>query len=96
MTRAKLGLAALLVLPLAAGCSDLIDDSVASQDNAALGDALPGTNATTFAAAKANFGGTETQPTAWVRSSTSGAAAPATRSARPAAPARTSSGVTAR
>ena len=26
-----------------------------------LGDALPGTNATTFAAAKANFGATETQ-----------------------------------
>ena len=52
MTRAKLGLAALLVLPLAAGCSDLIDDSVASQDNAALGDALPGTNGALFAEAR--------------------------------------------
>jgi CxxC motif-containing protein (DUF1111 family) len=48
-------------LPLAAtGCSDLIDDA-ASQDNFALGDAIPGTNATDFAAAKANFGQTETQ-----------------------------------
>ena len=60
MTRAKLGLAALLVLPLAAGCSDLIDDSVASQDNAALGDALPGTNGALFAEARAAFAATET------------------------------------
>jgi len=60
MTRAKLALAALLALPLAAGCSDLTGDST-SQDNFALGDAIPGTNATTFAAAKANFALTETQ-----------------------------------
>jgi CxxC motif-containing protein (DUF1111 family) len=60
MRRAKLGLAALLVLPLAAGCSDLIDDSVANQDNAALGDALPGTNGTLFAEARAAFAATET------------------------------------
>jgi CxxC motif-containing protein (DUF1111 family) len=46
---------------LAAGCSDLIDDSVGTSDNFALGDAIPGTNATQFAAAKANFGLTETQ-----------------------------------
>ena len=61
MTRATLALAAILALPLAAGCSDLIDDSASSQDNFALGDAIPGTNATNFAAAKANFGLTETQ-----------------------------------
>src|SRR5438132_13917834 len=60
MKRAKLALAALLALPLAAGCSDLTGDST-TQDNFALGDAIPGTNATTFAAAKANFGATETQ-----------------------------------
>jgi CxxC motif-containing protein (DUF1111 family) len=61
MTRTTLALAAILALPLAAtGCSDLIDDA-ASQDNFALGDAIPGTNATQFAAAKANFGQTETQ-----------------------------------
>jgi CxxC motif-containing protein (DUF1111 family) len=53
-------LAAILALPLAAGCSDLIDDS-STQDNFALGDAIPGTNATLYAAAKANFGQTETQ-----------------------------------
>jgi CxxC motif-containing protein (DUF1111 family) len=60
MTRMTFALAAILALPLAAGCSDLIGDST-SQDNFALGDALPGVNATTFAAAKANFGLTETQ-----------------------------------
>ena len=60
MKRAKLALAALLALPLAASCSDLTGDSSA-QDNFALGDAIPGTNATQFAAAKANFGLTETQ-----------------------------------
>jgi CxxC motif-containing protein (DUF1111 family) len=35
------------------------DDSVQSGESAALGDALPGTNATTFAAAKANFAAAE-------------------------------------
>jgi CxxC motif-containing protein (DUF1111 family) len=62
MTRATLALAVMMAVPLAsAGCSDLTDDSVGSQDNFALGDAIPGTDATTFAAAKANFGQTETQ-----------------------------------
>ena len=45
MKRATFALAALLALPLAAGCSDLIDDSASSSDNFALGDAIPGTNA---------------------------------------------------
>jgi CxxC motif-containing protein (DUF1111 family) len=62
MRRLGLAFAAMLAAPLVgAGCSDLTDDSVGSQDNFALGDALPGTNATTFAAAKANFMATETQ-----------------------------------
>ncbi len=39
MKRATFALAALLASPLAAGCSDLIDDSASSQDNFALGDA---------------------------------------------------------
>jgi len=60
MTRMTFALAAILALPMAAGCSDLVSDST-STDNFALGDALPGVNATTFAAAKANFGLTETQ-----------------------------------
>jgi CxxC motif-containing protein (DUF1111 family) len=61
MTRMKFLFAATLALPLAAaGCGNMTDDA-ASQDNFALGDAIPGTNATTFAAAKANFGLTETQ-----------------------------------
>jgi CxxC motif-containing protein (DUF1111 family) len=60
MTRANIALAAVLALPLAAGCSDLIDDSVANQDNHALGEALPGTNAALFAEAKEAFGETET------------------------------------
>ena len=62
MTRAIIALAAAAVLPLAVtSCSDLTDDSVTSQENAALGDAIPGTNATAFAAAKNNFALTETQ-----------------------------------
>jgi CxxC motif-containing protein (DUF1111 family) len=61
MTRATFALAAILALPLATGCSDLIDDSVGSQDNFALGDALPGANAANFAANKAAFNSTETQ-----------------------------------
>jgi CxxC motif-containing protein (DUF1111 family) len=61
MKRATLALAAILASPLAAGCSDLTDDSVGSSDNFALGDAIAGTNATQFAAAKANFALTETQ-----------------------------------
>jgi len=39
-------------------CADLEGDTQSS-DNAALGDALPGTNGTTFAAAKANFAAVE-------------------------------------
>jgi hypothetical protein len=62
MKRATFSLAAILVMPLAAAsCGNMIDDSVSSQDNFALGDSIPGTNATTFAAAKANFALTETQ-----------------------------------
>jgi CxxC motif-containing protein (DUF1111 family) len=60
MTRTKLAVAALLALPLAAGCSDLIDDSVSSQEHAALGDALSGTNAGLFAEARDAFAETET------------------------------------
>src|SRR6478736_3210346 len=62
MRRLGLAFAAMLAAPLVgAGCSDLTDDSVGSHDNFALGDAIPGTNATQFAAAKANFNLTETQ-----------------------------------
>jgi CxxC motif-containing protein (DUF1111 family) len=62
MTRMTFALAAMLALPLAAAsCSDLTDESTASDNSAALGDAIPGTNATTFAAARNNFGLTETQ-----------------------------------
>jgi CxxC motif-containing protein (DUF1111 family) len=45
----------------AVGCASSSDqeETVANVEQAALGDALPGTNATTFAAAKANFGVTE-------------------------------------
>jgi CxxC motif-containing protein (DUF1111 family) len=45
---------------LATSCGNMTDDS-SSSASAALGDALPGTNATKYAAAKANFGATETQ-----------------------------------
>jgi CxxC motif-containing protein (DUF1111 family) len=62
MKRTLFALAAILALPLAAGgCSDLMDESTAADNSAALGDALAGTNATQFAAAKANFGLTEVQ-----------------------------------
>jgi CxxC motif-containing protein (DUF1111 family) len=44
----------------ALGCGEQGED-VTTQEGAALGDALPGVNATTFAAAKANFGATEVQ-----------------------------------
>ncbi len=60
MKRAHFALAALLALPLATGCSDLIDDSVSTQSNFALGDALAGTNAALFAEARAAFTATET------------------------------------
>jgi len=61
MTRSIFALAAILALPLAAaGCHDLISDTTGTESYA-LGDALPGVNATTFAAAKANFGQTEVQ-----------------------------------
>jgi len=45
----------------ASSCGNLKDDSQSSE-SAALGDALPGTNATTFAAAKANFQAAEGAP----------------------------------
>jgi CxxC motif-containing protein (DUF1111 family) len=62
MKRTLFALAAILALPLAAGgCSDLMDESTAADNSAALGDALAGTNATQFAAAKANFALTEVQ-----------------------------------
>jgi CxxC motif-containing protein (DUF1111 family) len=61
MTRVKFALAAILALPLAAAsCSDLIDESTASDNSAALGDALAGTNAALFAEARAAFASTET------------------------------------
>ena len=61
MTRAIFALAAVMAIPVVgAGCSDLTDDSVTSQDNAALGDSLPGTNAALFAEARAAFAATET------------------------------------
>jgi hypothetical protein len=61
MTRMKLALAAILALPLAAAsCSDLMDESTAADNSAALGDALAGTNAALFAEAKDAFTETET------------------------------------
>src|SRR5262245_37929212 len=61
MKRTIFALAAILALPLAAGgCSDLMDESTAADNSAALGDALPGTNATLFADARAAFSSTET------------------------------------
>ena len=45
----------------ASSCADVEGDTQSS-DNAALGDALPGTNGTTFAAAKANFAAQEGAP----------------------------------
>jgi CxxC motif-containing protein (DUF1111 family) len=43
----------------AAGCGSEQTDETATSESFLLGDALPGTNATTFAAAKANFAATE-------------------------------------
>src|SRR5436190_12523245 len=61
MKRTLFALAAILALPLAAGgCSNLMDESTAADNSAALGDSLPGTNATLFAQARAAFGTTET------------------------------------
>src|SRR5262245_47131619 len=61
MKRTTFALAAILALPLAAGgCSDLMDESTAADNSAALGDALPGTNAARFAEAREAFGETET------------------------------------
>jgi CxxC motif-containing protein (DUF1111 family) len=51
---------AAMVLAGTVGCGDLTD-LVSEDQGAALGDALPGANSTTFAAAKANFGQTEVQ-----------------------------------
>src|ERR1041385_7177644 len=51
---------AAVALAGAIGCSDLTEE-ITQSEGAALGDGLPGVNATTFAAAKANFGLTETQ-----------------------------------
>ena len=61
MRTATLALSAAMFVPLlATSCGNLMEDT-SSSESAALGDALPGTNATTFAAAKANFGQTEVQ-----------------------------------
>ena len=61
MRKLTLALSATMLMPLlATSCGNLMEDNT-STESAALGDALPGTNATTFAAAKANFGQTETQ-----------------------------------
>jgi CxxC motif-containing protein (DUF1111 family) len=43
----------------ASSCGDLQTEDIQTNESAALGDALPGTNGTTFAAAKANFAATE-------------------------------------
>jgi len=40
---------------VAAGCGDMQSIDIQTSEHAALGDALPGTNSTTFATAKANF-----------------------------------------
>ena len=61
MKRATFALAAILALPLAAGCSDLIDDSASSSDNFALGDAYPARTRPRSPRRKANFALTETQ-----------------------------------
>ena len=76
-------LTGMTLLLAASGCTDLLGDSQ-STESAALGDALPGTNATTFAAAKANFVAAEGAPDGLIRR------------ARSVAPARTSSGATGR
>jgi CxxC motif-containing protein (DUF1111 family) len=52
---------AAIVLAGAVGCGTATDGDVSETQGAALGDAVPGANATTFATAKANFGQTETQ-----------------------------------
>jgi len=54
-------LTAAALLFTASSCKDLGDDGQSSADFA-LGDALPGTNGTTFAAAKANFSAAEGAP----------------------------------
>jgi len=58
-TNKSMALAA-MVLAGAIGCGNAADDT-AQEQGAVLGDALPGTNATQFSAARANFGLTETQ-----------------------------------
>jgi CxxC motif-containing protein (DUF1111 family) len=60
MKRLTVILAATALAGAAAGCGEQGAD-VTTEEGAALGDALPGVNATTFAAAKANFGATEVQ-----------------------------------
>src|SRR4051794_8561160 len=57
-TNKSMALAAMM-LAGAIGCGNATDDTASEQG--ALGEALPGTNATTFNAARANFGLTETQ-----------------------------------
>ncbi|HXU00580.1 MAG TPA: di-heme oxidoredictase family protein, partial [Polyangia bacterium] len=56
-----IALAGLALVFAASSCADLKDDTQSSE-NLALGDALPGTNATQFAAAKANFQAAEGAP----------------------------------
>ena len=58
-TNKSMALAAMM-LAGAIGCGNATDDT-ATEQGAALGDALGGTNATAFAEAKANFNLTETQ-----------------------------------
>ncbi|HXT99889.1 MAG TPA: di-heme oxidoredictase family protein, partial [Polyangia bacterium] len=57
--RRRLPFAAMLALPLAAATCTNVEDDVSSSASLALGDALPGTNATDFAEAKAAFSTSE-------------------------------------
>jgi CxxC motif-containing protein (DUF1111 family) len=56
MKRSTVALVSAVALPLlATACGEMSGDSGNAEEGAALGDALPGTNGTTFATAKANF-----------------------------------------
>ena len=63
---------------LGTACGDLSEDAKPA-DNFLLGDALPGTNAASFAEARDAFNASENAATASARSSTNAAAAPATQ-----------------
>jgi CxxC motif-containing protein (DUF1111 family) len=60
MIRKPLFALAAIALAGAVGCGEATDEDVSTADNYALGDAIAGTNSTTFNAARANFGLTET------------------------------------